>query len=111
VAELRQSITEKAAELDQKKSDLAKKKVAAAALAAEVALRRLGLTARKMEIERKALTTTDMLSHYELAKAEAVRAALAVQTARANAELARRELEAFKREAELTQLKAQAEKG
>jgi small conductance mechanosensitive channel len=68
------------------------------------------LTTRKLEIERKSLTATEILDNYEAAKAEAARAIKLAQSADANAELARRELEAYKREAELAQLKVEAEK-
>jgi len=110
LAELRQGLAEKRAELAQKRSELAKERVAVAGVAAEIAQRRLGLTTRKLEVERKALTAAEILNNYEVAKADAARAVKSAQTARDNAELARRELEAFKREAELAQLKVDAEK-
>lgn len=110
LAELNQQLAEKRAELAQKKADLAKEKIEVASKAAEVAQKRLILTTRRLEIERRALTATEILDQYELAKAEASRALKAAQASRANAELARREMEAFKREAELAQLKVQAGK-
>jgi moderate conductance mechanosensitive channel len=110
IAELNQQVAEKRAELAQKRTELAKEKIEVAEKGTELAQKKLELTTRRLEVERRTLTSAEILNSYERAKADAVKASKAAQSARANAELAKHETEALKKEAELAQLKAQLEK-
>ncbi len=110
IAELDEQVAEKRADLAQKRTELAKEKIEVAEKGTELAQKKLELTTRKLAVERRTLTATDILNSYERAKAEAVKASKAAQSARANAELAKHEAEALKKEAELVQLKIQLEK-
>ncbi len=109
LAEIQQQLAKRKAELAEQKAELARAKIALAEKAAEIAQKQVEITSRKIEVERKKVSATDILSTYELAKAEATRAAQEVSSMQTRVTLAKQEVEALRREAELAQLKVQVE--